>query len=179
LEPADPVTVNATVQATVNGLDGFLGTRASLMLDVVFLAMFAVVPVLALSIRQVKSRLNYQLHRTIQLALGLVLLVAVTAFEVDMRFFTDWEARAVGSPYYQPEGWSPVWISLAIHLLFAIPTLLIWVAVILLALRRFPKPPVPSDHSNTHRRLGWLATIGMTLTSATGWVFYWLAFVAS
>ena len=32
------------------GINGFLGTRASLMLDVVFLAMFVVVPVLAGSV---------------------------------------------------------------------------------------------------------------------------------
>ena len=32
-----------------SGTNGFLGTRGSLMLDVVFLAMFAIVPVLALT----------------------------------------------------------------------------------------------------------------------------------
>ncbi|MFO0906465.1 MAG: DUF420 domain-containing protein [Pirellulales bacterium] len=170
MEPSAP--------AVVDGINGFLGTRASLMLDVVFLAMFAIVPVLGLSIRTVKSRLHYTLHKQIQLALGLILLVAVTAFEVDMRFFTDWEARAVGSPYYSPEGWSAVWISLAIHLFFAIPTLVLWVVVIVQALRHFPAPPVPGAHSLAHKRLGWLASIGMTFTAATGWVFYWMAFVA-
>lgn len=171
MEPSAP--------AVVDGINGFLGTRASLMLDVVFLAMFAIVPVLGVSIRVVKSQLNYQLHKLIQLVLGLVLLVAVTAFEVDMRFFTDWEARAVGSPYYSPQGWSGVWISLAIHLFFAIPTLVLWVAVITFALRNFAVPPTPGAHSAAHRRLGWLATIGMTLTAVTGWVFYWMAFVAT
>ena len=32
------------------GIGGFLGTRGSLMLDVVFLAMFVVVPLLAVSV---------------------------------------------------------------------------------------------------------------------------------
>ena len=36
------------------GIDGFLGTRASLMLDVVFLAMFAVIPTMAVSVHLVK-----------------------------------------------------------------------------------------------------------------------------
>ena len=35
------------------GIDGFLGTRASWMLDVLFLAMFAVVVVLGWSVYQV------------------------------------------------------------------------------------------------------------------------------
>ena len=38
------------------GIDGFLGTRASLMLDVVFLAMFAVLPVMGWSIWKVRRR---------------------------------------------------------------------------------------------------------------------------
>lgn len=166
------------VPTQFNGIDGFLGTRASLMLDVVFLAMFAIVPVLAVSIYGVKSRLNFKLHKLVQLTLGIVLLIAVTAFEVDMRFFTDWEARAVGSPYYSAEGWSGVWISLAIHLFFAIPTLFLWIAVIVLALRRFPAPPAPGPHSAAHRRLGWLAALGMSLTAVTGWIFYGMAFAA-
>jgi len=159
------------------GLDGFLGTRASIMLDVVFVAMFAVLPVMTYSLMVVK-RTRFALHKLLQLALGSVLLVAVLAFEIDMRFFTDWTARAAPSPYFQGEGWNGVWISLAIHLAFAVPTLVVWIAVISLALRRFPAPPQPGAHSHLHMQLGWLAALGMTLTAATGWVFYWLAFVA-
>ena len=165
-------------QKVAQGINGFLGTRASLMLDVVFLAMFLVVPVMIVSVQLAKRRANYRLHKQIQLTLAIVLAVAVAAFEIDMRFFTDWESRAIGSPYYSPAGWNPVWISLVVHLCWAVPTLVLWVAVIVQALRKFPKPPAPSAHSRAHARLGWLAAIGMTFTSATGWVFYWLAFVA-
>ena len=48
------------------GLDGFLGTRASIMLDVVFVAMFAVLPVMTYSIMVVK-RTRFALHKTLQL----------------------------------------------------------------------------------------------------------------
>src|SRR5262245_29659513 len=65
-------------------IPGLLGTRPSLMLDVVVLAMFLVLPVLVVSISVVR-RGNYQLHKTIQLVLGIVLLLAVVAFELDMR----------------------------------------------------------------------------------------------
>lgn len=162
-----------------NGINGFLGSRASLMLDVVFLAMFAVLPVMAFSIRLVKQRQQYASHKRVQLILAVILLVAVAAFEIDMRFFTDWRARAVGSPYYTPSGWCGVWASLIIHLACAIPTLVIWTILILAALKKFPQPPQPSAHSQFHRRCGWLAAIFMTLTSVTGWVFYYLAFVAT
>ena len=59
------------------GIEGFLGTRASLMLDVVFLAMFAVLPVMGWSIYQVRYRQRYRLHKRVQIALGVILAVAV------------------------------------------------------------------------------------------------------
>src|SRR5262245_12721574 len=162
------------------GLHGFLGTRGSLMLDVVFLAMFVVVPALGVSIWLVKRRRAYPLHKSLQLTMASVLLAAVTLFEVDMQFFTEWERLAAPSPYFDAaHKWTcPVGISLIVHLSFAVPTLLLWVFVVVQALRKFPRPPAPGMHSPAHRQTGWLAAIGMTLTAVTGWTFYWLAFVA-
>lgn len=156
------------------GIDGFLGTRASLMLDVVFVAMFVVLPVLGWSIYQVRQRRRYLLHKRVQLALGSVLLVAVTLFEIDMRLH-DWTLRAAASPYY-PTG--TVTTTLWIHLFFAVPTAVLWVYVIVQALRRFPQPPLPGAHSRSHIFWGRLAALEMLMTALTGWIFYWLAFVA-
>ena len=166
-------------QIKTNGIDGFLGTRASIMLDVVFLAMFAVVPLLWYSIQLAKKR-KFQAHKRMQLALATVLLVAVLAFELDMHYLTDWKLRAAPSPFFDPvQMWSsPVGISLLVHLTFAVPTLFLWIFVITQALRLFPKPAMPGSHSATHLFLGKLAGIGMFMTSLTGWVFYYLAFVA-
>ena len=167
------------------GIDGFLGTRASFMLDVVFLAMLLIVPVLCWSVYLVRYRRNYALHKKIQLTTGLVLLLAVVAFEVDVRFLSDWEIRAELSPYYQVDNWSTVWTALSIHLLFAVPTPLIWAMVIIRALKQFPSPISTGKmsprlaHGASHRRWGYLAVAGMIMTAITGWVFYYLAFVAS
>ena len=161
------------------GIDGFLGTRGSIMLDFVFLAMFAVVPVLMVSIYLVKCG-RYQLHKWIQIVTGAVLLLAVLAFEVDMRFFTDWELRAAPSPYYTVDGeWNAVWYALVLHLFTAIPAPVLWTVVIVRAVRRFPNPPAPGAHSPSHIRWAWVATVAMVLTSVSGWVFYYLAFVAT
>jgi hypothetical protein len=163
-------------------IPGFIpGSRGSLMLDVVFLAMFLVVPTLLVSVYLVRYRRQYTLHKQIQLTLGTVLLIAVTAFEVDMRFFTDWTALAGPSPYFDAaHKWScPVGLSLIVHLSFAVPTLLLWIVVIVQALRHFPAPPMPGQHSTWHRRWGMIATAGMVLTAVRGWLFYWLAFMAT
>jgi hypothetical protein len=164
-------------QTSYPGLQGFLGTRGSLMLDVVFLAMFLVVPAMAVSIYLVRVRRRYVLHKQIQTTLATVLLVAVLAFELDMRFGSGWRERASPSPYWT-EGFNLIWQALVIHLLFAVPTLFLWIAVIVQAYRKFPAPPLPGVHSASHRFWGWLAAIGMTMTAVTGWIFYWLAFVA-
>ena len=160
------------------GINGFLGTRASLMLDVVFLAMFAVMPVLMWSIWLVKYRHNYALHKRVQLALALVLAAAVTLFEIDMRV-NGWTDRALESPYYGEEGApGPLFLMLYIHLFFAITTTVLWITVIVRALRRFPNPPRPNEHSGSHLFWARLAAIDMGLTTVTGWLFYWMAFVA-
>jgi putative membrane protein len=166
------------VLADFPGVNGFLpGSRASLMLDVVVLAMFAVLPTLAVSIWLVR-RGHYRLHKRIQLALGIVLLVAIAAFEVDMQLVSGWRERAMPSPYYGTlDRWGWVSYALCVHLLFALPTFLLWLVVIGGAVRNFPTPPRPSRHSPRHRLLGRLAAGGMLLTALTGWVFYWLAFV--
>jgi len=163
------------------GISGFVpGSRGSLMLDVVFVAMFVVVPVLAVSVYLVKYRRQYALHKKLQLATACVLLVAVLLFELDIRL-NGWEERAGPSPYFDPaHKWScPAGLSLIIHLSFAVPTLVLWVAVVTRALRNFSRPPAPGVHSRWHTRWGMIAAIGMLLTAVTGWIFYWLAFVAA
>lgn len=150
------------------------------MLDVVFVAMFAVIPLMATSIALTRFGRQWRWHKRIQLALAIVLLLAVAAFEIDMQLLTEWELRAEPSPYFDTDAkWSsPAGVSLAVHLFFAIPTAVVWIYVVSGALRRFPKPPTPGDYSARHKFWGRIAAIEMTLTAVTGWVFYWLAFVA-
>ncbi|MEM9352301.1 MAG: DUF420 domain-containing protein [Planctomycetota bacterium] len=156
------------------GWDGFLGTRASFMTDVVFLAMFAVLPVLWWSVLQAR-RGRYVLHRNVQVALGAVLAVAVGAFEVDVRVF-GWEDRASGE--IGGSASQAVWRALQVHLVFAISTVVLWPLVLIRALRKFPNPPMPAEHSRFHLRWARIAAADMVLTAVTGWCFYWLAFVS-
>ena len=145
------------------------------MLDVVFLAMFAVIPAMGLAIYLVKFQHRYTSHKRIQLVLAVVLLLAITAFEVDMQYVSGWRERAKDSPYYND--W--VFYSLNVHLVFAVSTALLWVFVIVQALRKIPVPAGPSAYSRRHAVWGWLAAVDMLCTAVTGWIFYWLAFVVT
>jgi hypothetical protein len=161
-----------------SGIDGFLGTRASLMVDVVVVAMAVVLPVMGWSIAQAKFRGRYLLHKRVQLVLAAALLVAVTAFEIDIQYFSKWRERAADSRYFA-DAWNAGAVnwSLNIHLVFAVSTAVLWVLVVVQALRKFPNPPAPCAYSPTHIFWARLAAIDMVLTTITGWVFYVLAFV--
>ena len=158
--------------------DGFRGYKTSFMLDFVVVALVLIVPILLFSLYTVKIRRNYTLHRNLQLLLGVVLLVAVAAFEVDLRLQGGWQAIVnKGEPKLAPEQLAFVAQMLYVHLVFAISTPFFWIATITLALRNFSNPPQPGPHSGLHKILGWMSTIDITLTSITGLAFYYVAFV--
>jgi hypothetical protein len=161
---------------------GFLGYDTSLMLDAVVCALVLVVPALLFSLYLVKFRHNYLWHRNLQIGLGVVLLLAVGAFEIDMQIVHGGWENVVNKHPEQPRR-LPVEMQtirriLYVHLIFAVSTPLLWGTTIALALKRIPSPPAPCAHSRVHKNLGWLSTADITLTSLTGLVWYYFAFVA-
>ena len=162
--------------------NGFLGNDASFMLDVVVCALVLVVPALLFSIYQVKFCKNYLLHRNLQVALGVVLLITVGAFEVDLQIVHGGWENVVNKNPEQPritgDELNTVRRILQIHLVFAITTPLMWAWTIILAMKRMPSPPAPCEHSQLHKKLGWLSTIDITLTSITGLIWYSFAFIS-
>jgi hypothetical protein len=149
------------------------------MIDLVFTAMIVIVPILWTSVWFAHRKKNYERHKWTQIVLATVLGVTVLAFEIEMRL-SGWRHLAEPSPFWK-SGVGNDWIdySLLVHLLFAIPTPFLWIVIIVRALRGFPVPAQPSGHSGTHKFWGQLGVFSMTATAITGWVFYYLAFVAS
>ena len=150
--------------------EGFLGYDTSVMLDVVVVALVVVIPLLMLSLCQVRFGQRYRVHRRLQLTLGAVLLGAVSLFEIDMRLHGGFWAMSQNHS-------RAMHVLLYVHLFFAISTVVLWAATIGLALRRFESPPQPGAHSRLHRRLGWLSTLDITATSITGLLVYYYGFV--
>ncbi len=161
------------------GVSGFLPGRASLSVDLIVVTMLFVLIALGFSVHSVRSRRRYGLHKSVQLATASSLVVLLLLFEVDIHFIDDWTSRADASPYFDQASRSGLVVyALAVHLVFATTTFVLWLIVIGAALIKFPVPPREGDHSRFHRRWGTIAAIDMVLTTLTGWLFYWLAFVA-
>jgi hypothetical protein len=147
---------------------GFLGTRADILLDLVMLSLVIVVPVLIVSWVKVRAG-HYTLHKGIQLTLLSVLAVAVGAFELNMRNLGGIFAATAASSYagsFTLNFW--IWF----HTLLAITTSIVWIALALVSVRRFPRPPLPTEFSSTHRFWGRLGMVVMALTGLTSIPLY-------
>lgn len=161
-------------------IPGFLPfSRATIMFDVVAVALVAFLPALLVSIILVKQG-HYLLHKRLQVALGIILLITVVLFEIDVQASKlvvegGWRTLTVESPYHG----TPIDRLLRVHLVFATITALLWIITIVQALMNFPNPPLPSAYSRNHKFLAWSSTIGMVITCVTGWTFYYMAFVAT
>ena len=168
-----PVSLLAEIAGRA-GIDGFLGTRASIGMDIVLVGLIATLPFLAWSIHLVRNRRDFVGHKRMQLAIVAALAAAIVIFEIDIRLLSDWKLRAAASPYW-PSG---VLTALGIHLVFAVSTLVLWAWVVWEAWTRFPVPPAPNAHGPRHRLWARVAALDLLLTAVTGTAFYWLAFVA-
>ena len=78
--------------------NGFLGNNSSVMLDVVVCALVLIVPALLYSLYLVKIKRAFLLHRNIQVTLGVVLLITVMAFEVDLQLVHGGWENVVNKP---------------------------------------------------------------------------------
>lgn len=142
---------------------GFLGTRADLLMDIVILALIAVVPIVLYNWRLARQG-QYGRHKISQVGLAVLLGAVVGLFEYNLRLQGGIFAATRASSY---AGTATLDFWIYFHTFFAITTIFIWVFLIVLSLRRFPSPPVPGDFSATHKRWGRIGMIWMLTTGVT------------
>ncbi len=142
---------------------GFLGTRADLLMDVVMVALVAVVPIVLYNWHLARAG-RYPRHEALQVALAALLAVVVGLFEYNLRLQGGIFAATAASRY---AGTTTLNRWIYVHTFFAITTLLVWVALITLSLRRFPSPPAPNGFSAAHRRWGRIGMVWMLLAGLT------------
>ncbi len=142
---------------------GILGTRADLLMDLVILALGAVVPLVFYNWRLARTG-RYRLHKTLQIALAVLLGAVVGLFEYNLRLQGGIFAATAASRY-AGTGTLNFWIYF--HTFFAITTIFVWVGLILVSLRRFPNPPAPVPFSARHRFWGRIGMVWMLVTGVT------------
>lgn len=151
---------------------GFLGTRADLLMDIVILALVAVVPIVFYNWRLARTG-RYPLHKTMQISLAVLLGAVVGLFEYNLRLQGGIFAATAASRY-AGTGTLNFWIYL--HTFFAITTIVVWVGLIVVSLRRFPNPPTPGAFSARHRFWGRIGMVWMLVTGVTAIPVYVFGF---
>lgn len=146
--------------------------RAPIILTILALALFFVVPTLLWSLRQARLG-KYSVHKRTQIGTSTAIFVLLIFFEMQIPG-SDWLKQTAQSPF--PE--ATIHSYLFVHKSIAISTTLVWTMTLLLALWRTPSPPRPSLHSQVHKVLGISSAVMLIITAISGWIFYWMAFIA-
>lgn len=142
---------------------GFLGTRADLLMDIVILALVAVVPIVIYNWSLARNA-RYALHKRMQISLAALLGAVVGLFEYNLRLQGGIFKATAASSY---TGTTTLNFWIYFHTFFAITTIFIWIGLIIVSLRRFPTPPVPGVFSGTHKFWGRIGMIWMLVTGVT------------
>jgi putative membrane protein len=155
--------------------NGFLGTRADFLMDIV-VVVFAVLPFLELWAISLVRKGEHDRHRRFQVGALVLILVAVVLFEVDIRLSGGTVAFMKDSPL---QGTTFLRVFLITHVLIAITTFTAWAVHDVKSWRRqrADVPSLPGDWSAKHRRVGKRIYVGIVLTSITGIALYVMGFV--
>lgn len=154
-------------------MDGFIPfSRAPFVMDLLVMAMLCFLPVLGWSVYAIKVKRDFRLHRFLQIALGIILLLTIGIFEYHVRLY-GWRQHAQESPYFS------TWLFpfLYLHLVLATVTVIIWTYTTFQAIKDMIRQPSVKSR-RLHMIIGKASAAGMLLTTVTGWIFYYLAFVA-
>lgn len=155
-----------------HGIDGFLGSRASLAYDVAFLLELIVIPLFVTSLDLLLVRHQYVAHKKLQLVITALFAVAVTVFALEF-FAYDWRERVTADVASIP---GITYMTLNIHLAFLSISAAMMAVLLVHALRKIPSPPEPCDFRPTYIFYLVLLALQLFISTLTGWEFYLLAF---
>ena len=146
----------------------FLGSRASSLVDLIILSLIVIVPLMVYSYNFTKKG-QYSNHKYIQIGLAAILTFTIILFEIDMSEHGGIVEMSRGGIF---ENTMLLYASIYIHLFFSVSTSIIWPALILISLLKFPNPPRPARFSKFHKFWGKTGMLFMLLTAITGVELY-------
>ncbi len=146
---------------------GFLGTRADLIIDVV-MTISGFLPAIMMFTFYLAAKGNIRLHKNMQLGLLLLVTLLVVALEVDVRS-GDLQAAGALSAYHDSTILSVIFV---IHLFFAITTFVGWIWLVVKSSKLYPE----GFKTFNHKKWGKILFVDIVLTVITGWAMYIIVF---
>lgn len=148
---------------------GFLGTSAPFYMDLVTFY-FGILPLLMGSAILMAVKKRYELHYKMQLTIFVFTLLVVGIFEVGVRISGGFSAFMEQSNANE----TFMIIFLLVHILIALATVVLYSILIYSAIKQFRLKSRPIVTS--HRKLGMLVYLGMSITSLMGVTIYYFLF---
>ncbi len=147
---------------------GFLGTNAPMYMDIITLY-FTLLPLLMGSAIYMAIKKRYTLHKRMQTMIYIATLLIVALFEVGVRFSGgfDFFMKHSNADY------TYMIVFLIVHVIVAIVSVVLYSVLIYNAL----KDSNIGVEYLSHKKLGIIVYIGMTLTSIMGALIYYYLFV--
>ena len=147
-------------------MNGFLGTRADFIVDLV-ITVSGFLPFLLLFAFYLAAKGEFVKHKYLQITLFSALTLLVIALEVDVRF-GDLADISKQSPY---AGTIELMVVFLVHLFFALSSFIMWLWLIIKSTKRYPK-----HFEFDHKKWGKLLFLDIILMAVTGWILYYLSF---
>jgi len=147
-------------------------TRADPVVNLAYLVTLAAPFAAFLSLRLIRIG-KHNLHRRAQIALLTVCILAVIALEVRIRVAGGAEVLVSSSVYAGSR--LLTWVA-AVHIIGAVITYLLWIGLVLVSNRSY-RSSLPGSFSRIHRTGGWLIIGGLSFTTVSATLVYFLAFM--
>ena len=152
---------------------GFLGTRADMLMDVILLAVVLVPFALLFSFRKVRGG-NHSYHKRMQATLFWIVLTAVVLFETNIRLSGGSGALIKESAWVAG---LPFKVLLYTHILVAVLTFSTWGVVLYISGKKRKKQALPGSFTPSHKTIGKAIFGGSIFTAISGVVIYTFGFV--
>ena len=143
---------------------GFIGTRAPFFMDLVTLIV-AALPLLVAGAIFLAQRKKYKLHSIIQSIIFFISVIVLIYFEYGVRVGGGFNGFMEGSGVSH----NYAFVVLLLHIAIAVLTVVIWAMSLFRAKKYLQK--------GTHKIVGYITFVGITLTSLTGMWVYLILFV--
>jgi len=151
---------------------GFLGTRAPLFMDIVFMIVL-LLPFFVYGAILLAKKEKYHVHETVQKLLFFISVTVVLFFEYGVRREGGYKSLMEGSSVSQHY----ILYVLIFHILVSVTTMLLWCYTLYTAMRYKRSKALPGLYSKAHRQDGLRTFVGIVLTMLTGAWVYALLFV--
>ena len=152
---------------------GFLGTRATFLIDII-VSFLVILPIIVMiSIFLVKR--NYiKIHQFLQVSLFLISISALALFAYSVHYVEGFEYLIQKSSV----GAKEAFVILTVHVTTVVITILIWFLTIFYALNDRKRRALPGVYSEPHKRAGRRVLLGIVMMALTSLTIYFVLYIA-